>query len=209
MLCYCTSEMKEIMKFKYKDREILDDTGIEEIYYDEYLSFQRAVLGKSRNQCMNCGSSDRIRVRMVVPAEAGGVLVESNGIVLCRTCDMARDSVAKASDKNSSYVVSIWMSRSLREKMASLLGPSSFRSWSSLTRYLISKYILDERYFDDLEQYQDFESEVKVTVRVNQDVYSTFTAMLKRRGLTVTEAVKGLYLMYASDAGAVIKRRNK
>lgn len=195
------------MSIEAKDLGIVEGP-IDEIHYDEQLSFQRSVLDRSAHQCDNCGSQDRVRARMVVPEEAGGLYRESNGIALCRTCDMARESVARDADKNRGYVVSVWMSKGLRERVAAVLGPNGFRSWSSLTRYLMSKYVMEEKIFDDLEQYQDFDSEVKVTVRVDQDRYSTFAAMLKRRGLTVTEALKGLYLMYSSDAGAVINRRD-
>lgn len=147
---------------------------------------------------------------MVVPSEAGGVLVVSNGVVLCRTCDMARDSLPSERGEKDGTVVSVWMTQRLRVKVDNNLQPKkSFRSWSALSRYLISKYVADERRFDDLEQYQDSGSETKVTIRADKEIYSTFSAMLKRRGMTVTDALKGLFLMYASGAGAVVNGRHK
>ncbi len=182
---------------------------VEYIRSDERATFQTAVLARARHMCSNCGSKDRVRVRMVVPEEAGGVLIETNGVVLCRTCDMARDSVPGNSAKDHAFVVTVWMSHRLRERIEQMLEPKkSFRSWSALSRYLISKYVADEWRFDDLEQYQDAASENKVTFRVDKVVYSRFTAMLKRRGTTVTDALKGMYIMYASGAGAVVNGRN-
>lgn len=156
-------------------------------------------------KCSNCGSNERLRTRMIVPVEAGGQYVETNYVVLCRTCDMARESLPNAGSKADTYVVCIWMTHGLRERVEAFLKPKrTFRSWSSLTRYLISKYVSDENRFDDLEQYQDGASETKVTVRVDKEIYETFMVMLKRRGMTVTDALKGMYIMYASSAGQVV-----
>jgi hypothetical protein len=188
--------------------ELAPDAPVERIYYDEVLAFERVVMSMAKGLCSNCGSDDRVRVRMVVPSEAGGVLVASNGVALCRTCDMARDSVPEEKGKKDGTVVSVWMSQRLREKIDNHLKPKkSFRSWSALSRYLISKYVADEHRFDDLEQYQDSGSDTKVTIRADKEIYSTFSAMLKKRGMTVTDALKGLYLMYASGAGVVVNGR--
>lgn len=185
-------------------------TEPEQIRFDERQSFQRAVLQRHGNKCSNCGSEDRLRVRMIVPEEAGGVLSVSNGAVLCRTCDMARDSIPDPSSKNRSFVVSIWMSRKLRDQVEGCIDPTkSFKSWSSMTRYLMSRYVLDEPRFDDLEQYQDNQSETKVTVRVDKATYNVFATRLKIRGSTVTEALRSLYMMYATGAGAVLQERIK
>jgi len=182
------------------------DSGVEQIYADSRRQFENSVMERGRRQCSNCGGHDRVRVKMVVPEEAGGTLKVTNGVVLCRTCDMAKDSLPGAGSKTDTFVVSVWMSQNLREKVEGVIQPKrAFRSWSALSRYLIAKYVSDERRFDDLEQYQDTNSQTKVTVRVDKEIYGTFAAMLKRRGLTVTDALKSLYLMYSSNAGAIVK----
>lgn len=181
---------------------------VEHLRHDERLSFQRMLLAKSGGKCSNCGSRDRVRVRLVVPEEAGGVFIETNGVVLCRTCDMARDSVPGAAGQENHFVVSIWMSQRLRARIESIIeNKKSFRSWSSLSRYLISKFVSDEHRFDDLEQYQDGPSETKVTIRVDKSIYGSFAAILKRRGTTVTDSLKALYLMYAAGVGVVVNGR--
>lgn len=181
---------------------------VEQIFFDERLSFQRVVMARAGSRCNNCGSEDRVRVKMIVPEEAGGVLIASNGVALCRTCDMARDSVPGATARDSAFVVTIWMSQKLHQRIEQLIEPKkSFRSWSALTRYLIAKYVSDERRFDDLNQYQDGSPGAKITVRVDKAIYGSFAALMKRRGTTVTEGLRGLFSMFAAGAGSVVNGR--
>jgi hypothetical protein len=134
---------------------------------------------------------------MVVPLEAGGQLTASNGYVLCRACEMARDA-AKKSPTATRRPINFWVSRKLADVLERLTQPGQrFRSMGELIRYLISLYVCNESRFDDLSNYQDRGSEVKVNAWVEYDSYEVFKAMLDKRGLTVTDALKGLVLMYA------------
>jgi hypothetical protein len=60
----------------------------------------------------------------------------------------------------------------------------------------MSKYIVDEARFDDLERHQDSGADVKINVWVDVDAYTTFRQLVDARGLTVTDAVKSLILVY-------------
>ena len=165
-------------------------------------AFDAAVREKHAGACVNCFSKDKVSVRMVVPESAGGVLSLSNGVTLCLRCDMARESIPSTSIRTDSFVVSIWMSNNLRNTVEPLLNTKkTFRSWSALSRYLISKYVLEEDVFWDLDGFRDLSSETKVTIRVEKSNYDIFAAKLKKRGITVTDGLKGLYMMYAHGPG--------
>jgi len=72
----------------------------------------------------------------------------------------------------------------------------------------MSKYIMDESRFDDLEQYQDSGADVKINVWVDIGSYATYKRLVDKRGMTVTDAVKSLVLMYESQAEPLVQKRN-
>ena len=183
---------------------------VEKLSRSARKAWVNAVRERSRNRCSNCGSTDKLRVRMIVPEKAGGQFVESNGVLLCRVCEMAADSVPDGSKGSDRRLVNFWVSRRFHERiMEAIASRNGFRSVGSLVRYLMSRYIDDEKRFDDLEQYQDSGSEVKLNVWVDRDRYDQFQAMLQNRGITVTDALKSLIRMYELEAGAVVYRRDK
>jgi hypothetical protein len=110
-------------------------------------------------------------------------------------------------DEDKKRPINLWVSRGFHERLlASLEAPHGFKSMSSLIRYLIEFYNADEDQFDDLEQYQDAGSEVKINVWVGRAAYTEFRERLRRRGLTVTDAIKGLVSMYLAEAGRLLKK---
>ncbi len=172
--------------------------------------WEGAVRDKARNQCSNCGSGDRLRVQLIVPIPAGGRYIVSNGVLLCRTCDMARQSVPVSGPQSNRWPINLWISRALHDRIQDVIKTKNgFRSMSSMARFLIDRYVSDEGLFDDLEQYQDAGNDVKINLWVDKDTYEIFHSKLKRRGVTVTDAVKALIRMYDSGAGAVVNGRKQ
>jgi len=172
-------------------------------------AWKQAVRIKCRSRCSNCGSTDKLRVRMIVPEEAGGKMIESNGVVLCRVCEMAAGSIPSGSRGYDRRLISFWVSRNLHSRiLEAVSAKNGFRSMGSLIRYLMSQYISDEQRFDDLEQYQDSGSEVKLNVWVDRDRYEDFRSMLQNRGVTVTDGLKSLFRMYDLEAGAIMRRND-
>lgn len=173
-------------------------------------SWEKAVWQTHRSRCSNCGAGERLRVKAIVPIEAGGQLVPSNGALLCRSCEMASDSYSKSSKGENQRLVNFWVSRPLFERLKTgLERHNGFTSMGSLVRYLMAKYVEDESRFDDLELYQDEGADVKVNVWVDRDRYNTFKALLDKRGMTVTDAIKSLIRAYEEGAEPLIERRSR
>lgn len=177
---------------------------------DEKLHWEQLVREAAKDRCSNCGGVDRPRVRLIVPQEAGGQLVPTNGVLLCRPCEMAAESLAGGKRREQDRrILNFWVSRKLYDRIQKgVVTRSGFNSVSSLVRYLMSKYITDEPRFDDLEQYQDSGADVKINVWVDIEPYATFKSLVDKRGMTVTDAVKSLVLMYESQAEPLVQKRN-
>lgn len=165
---------------------------------DDKRSWEQRVREACKDRCSNCGGEDRTRVTMIVPSEAGGQSVVTNGVLLCRPCEMAAESLESGKKREQDRrILNFWVSRKLYDRIQkSTETKNGFNSVSSLVRYLMSKYVLDEDRFDDLEQYQDSGADVKINVWVDIGSYATFKRLLDKRGVTVTDAVKNLILVY-------------
>lgn len=162
------------------------------------------------NKCSNCGSDHRLKVRMIVPEEAGGERVVSNGTLLCRTCELAREislKIPQPASGEHTRPINFFVSQELHGKLQNGLATDyGFRSVSALIRFLMSKFVRDSDEFDDLAMYQDGGSDVKVNVWVGRDVYASFKALTDKQGVTVTETLKGLIRMYESEARRIVGR---
>jgi hypothetical protein len=171
--------------------------------------WEREVIEASKDRCGNCGSEGRLRVSMLVPEEAGGRLVVSNGCVLCRPCELAAAAVARGkAGEDSRRALNFWVSRKLYDRIQEgLKHRNGFTSMGSLVRYLMSQYVSDESRFDDLSQYQDSGADVKVNVWVDTAHYATFKSLLDKRGVTVTSAIKALVIMYELEAEPLVQKR--
>lgn len=159
------------------------------------------VWEQHRHRCSNCGSTDRLKLKMVVPLEAGGQYVVSNGVILCRTCEIASDST-RPMGNDPRRPINFWVSQALYQSLKDNAKDSVFHSMASLVRYLMSKYVSNEAGFDDLEKYQAAAgtgSDVKINVWVERDMYAAFKDLVVKRGLTVTDALKALILMYEAE----------
>jgi hypothetical protein len=158
-----------------------------------------AVWDRHDNKCASCGGEDRLRLRMVVPLEAGGQYVASNGVILCRPCEIASDTNRVAAD-DPKRLINFWVHRDLHQALQDRAKDTNLKSMASLVRYLMTKYVEDPTRFDDLAQYQnDPDSDIKINLWVDKAMYATFKSQVNQASLSVTDAVKGLIKMYLSD----------
>jgi hypothetical protein len=172
--------------------------------------WETAVREQSRDRCSNCGGEDRIRVSLIVPIDAGGKYVVTNGRTLCRPCELAAEAVASGKPgATERRPLNFWVSRKLYDRIQyGLESRRGFPSMGALVRYLMTKYVSDEPRFDDLEQYQDSSADVKINVWVERDSYQTFKILIDKRGMTVTDSVKALIMMYEAEAEPLVLKRS-
>ena len=173
---------------------------------DVIEDIRRLVWERYRSQCANCGSDDRLRIRLVVPERAGGNTTLSNAVLLCRACEMAAAGVS--SPKETRRPINLWVSRSLYESIQTIVTTlNGHRSQSSLVRSLLSRVVEEPAAFEDLAQYQDDGRDVRLNVWVGKDTYRLFKAWVAERGMTVTDAVTSLLLLYKVEAAPRLKSR--
>lgn len=172
----------------------------------KYALWEQKILERANDKCANCGSTHKVRVKMTVPLGAGGQLSMENGTTLCRACEMAADVVAASASGSAQRPVNFWVSRRLYDKIKSLNG---FKSTGSLIRFLMSKYVTDSKRFDDLSQWQEEGTDVKINVWVDKGVYGSFKTMVNDNGLTVTDALKALVRMYEEEAEPLVRPKEK
>jgi len=72
---------------------------------------------------------------------------------------------------------------------------SKFGSVSALMRSMISSYIAQPELFEDLQSWQDAGSDVKVNGWVDGLQYQVFKGMCRTKGISYTDALKGLLLV--------------
>lgn len=167
-----------------------------------------AVRALTRDLCANCGGADHLRVRMLVPEDAGGQLIPTNGTLLCRTCDMAFDT-AKSGKSSEKSAINFWVSKELNSRLSNgLKTRNGFSSMGEMIRYLIGCYVQDPDRFDDLDNYQDSRvADVKLNVWVDQDRYDSFKVLAAQKGRTVTETLKGLIRMYEEGCDELMRNK--
>ena len=160
--------------------------------------WKKQVIEAAFARCANCGGDDHVRARQIIPDSAGGKLIPTNGVALCRPCEMAMEAAMDVSKTTGKRPFNFWVSASIFDKMQHRNG---FRSMSSLVRHLVYVYIADPDRYHDLGLYQAGEGnprEVKVNVWVDSDLFDAFKGACEP--MTATEAVTSLITMYLSDA---------
>lgn len=166
-------------------------------------TWEQEVWERHNGKCCNCGSTSKVRVKLIVPEEAGGQRIASNAVVICRACELVTDASKPKMRHADNRPINFWASRRLFNRMENgVCSENGFKSKSALIRYLMNKYIQDEVQFDDLEQYQDNAEEAdaaKVNAWVPKDTYETFKTKLDRRGLSVTDAIKALIMVFDEE----------
>jgi hypothetical protein len=176
---------------------------------DPQAAWEKEVREAGKDRCGNCGSDDHhVRVRMIVPVEAGGQYVVGNGMLLCRACDLTLDLTTRHTEPvRDKRPVNFWVSRQLFHRLQTGSSKTSFRSSAGLLRFLMSKYVLDPERFDDLGSYvQDSGMDVKVSVWVEADIYGRFKELTTKNGFTVTDALKGLISMFEAEAAVLFEK---
>lgn len=166
---------------------------------DLEADWRRDILSKYGGRCANCGSQDRVRPKLIVPIQAGGQYKLSNGVLLCRVCDMTSAARSKGSgdSEENRRAVTISVSRGFHEGFRDALETrNGFGSMSAVARFMVSTFIQDPSRFDDLENYQDEGQDTRLNLWIGLASYTTFRSIIAKRGLTVTEALKALILMY-------------
>lgn len=167
------------------------------------------VFERYNNKCSNCGAEYSLHARMIVPEEAGGKYVVENGVVLCRVCEMAASASLHAKTKGRERrPINVWISRALHGKLQNALTErNGFSSMGSLVRSLMQMMVEEQGQFDDLSNYQDQGSDVKINVWVDTEVYDDFKKIVGDQNLTVTDAIKGLIMMYEGEAVRSVQRK--
>lgn len=159
------------------------------------ISFEADVRAFHGGRCAGCGSTDRTRVRLIVPLEAGGKKVLSNGTVVCRTCEFGeiRERQEEPSP-NAKKLLNVWVSEELHAWIQTHIP---FQGASALARYLIELYLSsDSVRYDDLHLYQDPTAAVRCFVYVPAAMHTAFKARATRDGFTLTQALIGLIILY-------------
>lgn len=162
-----------------------------------------------RGLCAGCGGPENVVVLMIVPEEAGGKLALENGTTICRVCQVAAKAVERASESGSSNrrPINIWVGKELYERVnKSLASGQGFRSMGSLVRFMMRLVAAEPSRFADLGLYQDHGTDVKINLWVERPVYDEFKSVLGTLDMTVTDAIKGLLLVYVSDAEPAFRR---
>lgn len=171
-----------------------------------------AVSDAFQGKCANCGSEHKVSPRLVVPHESGGKRIISNSTLLCRACELASGVLPRRIGESDRRLINIWVSDALNAKLRERRDQGKSQSIGSFVRYLMSKYVADQRRFDDLAQYQDSGTDVRLNVWVDSDLYSTFKTIVDAEGMTVTSALKSLFCMYEAEASPLVEastRRNR
>jgi len=167
--------------------------------------FEQVLLERAKDRCSNCGSTHKVKARMIVPLDAGGKFSFDNGTTLCRACEMAAAVVSLSTKGDAKRPVNFWVSHRMYDKVKKLNG---FNSTGSLVRFLMEKFVEGASQFDDLHLWQEEGTDMKINVWVDKDMYETFKEMVNDRGMTVTDTFKALIRMYEEEASILIKMRD-
>ena len=164
------------------------------------------VWERSNGLCAGCGSDDKVRVRMIVPRDAGGKWVAENGTTICRCCEVATEALikSKAGKQTDRRPVNVWLSRKLYNHLTMALeSQSGFGSMGSLARYMMGLYVEAPDRFEDLGNYQDpqdpEQGKVKINLHVFREHYMEFRQTLLDHGMTVADGLRGLFLLYVTE----------
>jgi hypothetical protein len=164
---------------------------------DDVVEWKEKVLERDSSKCVNCDRHKRVAVCFIVPPEAGGNLRVSNGVVVCRDCRIASESarVLPARIENKAPI-NFFVSRRLHTHVDSFVhNGSKFGSVSALVRRMIYSFITEPDLYEDLKQWQDRGSEVRINGWVDGTQYGVFKEICSGLGMSYTDALKGLLLV--------------
>ena len=158
--------------------------------------WKQSVLTRD-GSCRNCGSPNKLAACFVVPPEVGGHVRTSNGVTVCRECRLRADSARVLPQRiDNKTPVNFLMSSVLHRAVHKYAhNGSKFGTVSALMRAMISSFITQPELYEDLQSWQDAGSAVKVNGWVDGSQYEVFKSMCRDRGLSYTDALKGLLLV--------------
>lgn len=161
------------------------------------LAWKTAVLSRDSSQCVNCGGEDKVAACFVIPVEVGGNLRVGNGVTVCRECRIAAESSRVLPQRiDNKTPINFLISGGLHKVVNQYVhNGSKFGSVSALMRSMISSYITQPELYEDLQSWQDDGSDVKVNGWVDGLQYQIFKGMCKNKGISYTDALKGLLLV--------------
>lgn len=166
-----------------------DTAGIEE--------WKIKVLERDGRSCVNCGSNEKVAACFVVPVEVGGTLRVGNGVTVCRECRIAAESSRVLPQRiDNKTPINFLISDDLHKVVNKYVhNGSKFGSVSALMRSMISSFITQPELYEDLQSWQDAGSDVKVNGWVDGLQYEVFKGMCRNKGISYTDALKGLLLV--------------
>lgn len=155
------------------------------------------VLKRDGYACVNCGRTQKIAACFIVPYEAGGKLRVSNGATVCRECRLAADGARVLPQRiDNKTPINFLISQGLHKTVRGYVDNGSrFGSVSALLRAMIGSFISQPELYEDLQQWQDDGSDVKVNGWVDGSHYEVFKSMCQERGISYTDALKSLLLV--------------
>ncbi len=185
--------------------KLVPDVDVERAWFGQ-------VFDHYRNRCCGCGSEEHLKPKLIIPREAGGRLVMENSTLICRTCELAAELLKK---KQPSYgertrPVNFWIGRSLHKNLRNGLSHNyGFNSVASIVRFLMQQYVSTPNRFEDVMNYIDPASDVKVNIWAPAELYESFKETTGRNGLTVTDSLRALLRMYESEAERIFGRKER
>ena len=170
------------------------------------VAWREEVL-EERRLCANCGAQHRLVVRPIVPFRQGGKQQLSNATVVCRDCDILRVGPLPAPAPKNRRLANFWVSAQFHQDLTATLelGYGGVRTVASLCRNLVAKYVADPDAYDDVGGYQDRGMGVKITFQVDADDAEELKAVAQTHTLSMTDALKGLIMLYIERVGSISK----
>ena len=159
--------------------------------------WKQKVLERDENACLNCSSRSKVAVCFIIPPEVGGHLRIGNGVTVCRECRLKAESARVLPQRiDNKTPVNFLMSKALHQYIHQYVhNGSRFGTVSALMRTMISSFITQPEMYEDLQVWQDAGSDVKVNGWVDGAQYEVFKGMCRDKGLSYTDALKGLLLV--------------
>lgn len=155
------------------------------------------VLDRDGHQCVNCTSKINLAPCFLIPPEAGGKLITTNGATFCRGCRLAAEEARVLPTKiDNKTPINFLISKELHHAVETFVhNGSNFGSISALVRKMITSFINEPELFEDLKLWQSEGSDVKCNGWVPGHQYSVFRTMCQERDISYTDALKALLLV--------------
>lgn len=164
---------------------------------NDILQWKKQVLERDASTCINCGQTHKVAACFIIPPEAGGRLVVSNGATICRDCRISAEGARVLPVRiEQKTPINFFISKNLHSNIENALEKTEkFGSLSSLVRRMISSFITEPELYEDLSLWQDDGSDVKINGWVDGNQYEVFKRMCQEKNISYTDAMKALLLM--------------